>query len=70
MAELIEETSKLIAGPYFAHGNDEVNLNCYNATSKEELDAPYLKPFVEKVHANVQKAGKTPMVWEGASARW
>lgn len=67
VTELITETAKLFAGPYFGTGNDEVNSNCYNATTNEEIDEDLLMPFVRNAHAAVTAAGKTPMVWEEAA---
>ncbi|CEH12941.1 glycoside hydrolase family 20 protein [Ceraceosorus bombacis] len=65
--ELIQETSKLLAGPYFGHGNDEVNLKCYGASSKRDIDASLLKPFIKGVQQAIVDSGKTPMVWEEAA---
>ncbi len=61
---LLNATATIFPGPLFSHGGDEVNLKCYNASAKADLDAPLLKPFVEKVQTTLKSLRKRPMVWE------
>ncbi|CAO1637499.1 unnamed protein product [Parajaminaea phylloscopi] len=65
--DLIDATSNLFPGPYFGTGNDEVNLKCYGAKNKSDIDASLLKPFVQHAHKVISDRGKTPMVWEEAA---
>ena len=61
-----------IAGNFFCTGGDEVNLLCYEddpqtqaslrTQNKTLLEA--LAHFVTHIHDTIQRAGKTPLVWE------
>ncbi|CAO1631360.1 unnamed protein product [Sympodiomycopsis kandeliae] len=69
--KLLTATLKLLPGPYFSTGNDEVNLKCYNvdkddSKAKSTFDSQRLKPFVQKAHDLIRSKDKKPMVWEEA----
>ncbi|PWN28350.1 beta-hexosaminidase [Jaminaea rosea] len=63
--DVIEATAKLFPSSYFSTGTDEVNIKCYGAKDKKDIDDK-LNAFLKNAHAAVTKAGKTPMVWEEA----
>lgn len=66
VTKVLTATAHLFPGTYFSTGNDEVNLNCFGAKNKSDIDGKYLKPFVQHAHKVLSDVGKTPMVWEEA----
>jgi hexosaminidase len=71
-SELLTAASELFTSSYFSTGGDEVNAKCYedDQETQDELTKQginieqALDSFTQATHAALQKAGKTPVVWE------
>jgi hexosaminidase len=60
---------------YFHTGGDEVNVNAYlldDTVGSNDTDVlqPLIQKLVERNHAQIRKAGLTPMVWEEMALDW
>jgi hexosaminidase len=60
---------------YFHTGGDEINANAYTldetVRSKDPaVIKPFLQRFVDRNHAQIRKAGLTPVVWEEMALEW
>lgn len=76
-ASLLAAVAKMFPSTLFSTGGDEINANCYaqdtetqkelNATGKTFEEA--LDTFTQATHKALIAEGKTPVVWEGESAR-
>jgi len=58
------KVTSVFPGVYFGSGGDEINLNVYGAKEESDIDSTLLKPFMQLVQNEIEKAGKINQVWE------